>query len=391
MSSSTFELAGEVRPEREAAGTTVSIEQPTFKLGRRLPLDGIRGAGVFVVMLSHLGFQYVDGSIVLMDLFFVLSGFLITALLMQEQQRTGEINLKNFYTRRALRLFPALFSLLAVCALYMLVQPPDGAAKTLKIILHALFYVGNWVQAYSPTEVMGPLNHTWSLSLEEQFYTLWPVALLLLLASRMKRRHLILLLLAGAAFSAIERAVLYTGGATRNRVYYGLDTHLDALLIGCVIGLLATWNLLPQQGTWKKAIKHGGRISALVLLASVVFFTRTSPFLYEGGLLFINLASALLILEVVIHPEGGIARVLQFPLLVWLGELSYGLYLWHYPIFRQFQWGGISGAALKIVLSIGVAAASYYLLERRFLNLKTRFSPGAAARETPGNVRLVRV
>jgi len=367
-------LAEKAREEK------ISLEKASriqLKLGRHLPFDGIRGVAILFVIMAHLGWKFADGAVVFMDIFFVLSGFLITALLMQEYQRTGAISLKNFYLRRAMRLFPALFAVLAILAVFALPLPREEAIKTYRSILITFFYAANWVQAFSPREALGPLNHTWSLAVEEQFYFTWPCALIFLLRRKWKRHYSVALLLAVAAASALHRFLLWNGPASRPRVYFALDTRLDSILIGCALGLLLSWEMLPKTERQIKMLKIAGRVSSLFILLVVLTSARDSAYLFQGVLTLVSVAAALVILETLYHPTGTVARVLEFRPLVWMGQLSYGLYIWHYPIFRQFtrfDWAPFVVTLAKLALTFAVASASYYWLEMPFLRLKSRFS-----------------
>lgn len=367
-------------PAEKAREEKISLEKASriqLKLGRHLPFDGIRGVAIVFVILAHLGWKFADGAVVFMDIFFVLSGFLITAVLMQEYQRTGAISLKNFYLRRAMRLFPALFAVLAILAVFALPLPREEAIKAYRSILITFFYAANWVLAFSPREVLGPLNHTWSLAVEEQFYFTWPCALIFLLRRKWERHYSVALLLAVAAASALHRFLLWNGPASRPRVYFALDTRLDSILIGCALGLLFSWEMLPKTERQIKMLKIAGRVSSLFILLVVLTSARDSAYLFQGVLTLVSVATTLVILETLYHPTGTVARVLGFRPLVWMGQLSYGLYIWHYPIFRQFtrfDWAPFVVTLAKLALTFAVASASYYWLEMPFLRLKSRFS-----------------
>jgi peptidoglycan/LPS O-acetylase OafA/YrhL len=208
-------------------------------------LDGLRGLAILAVMLNNA--RYLPGGFLGVDIFFVLSGFLITALLLQEWQRTGTIRLGAFYARRALRLLPALFALLALVlvapGLFYLAAPPWKDAAI------AALYATNWVNAFSLRN-MAILDHTWSLTVEEQFYVLWPPLVPVLLALRVRRRWILSMVLLGISVSTSLRLLLWDGPASIKRLYYGLGTRLDALLVGCLVALLVSSDLIPRPWRW---------------------------------------------------------------------------------------------------------------------------------------------
>jgi peptidoglycan/LPS O-acetylase OafA/YrhL len=208
-------------------------------------LDGLRGLAILAVMLNNA--RYLPGGFLGVDIFFVLSGFLITALLLQEWQRTGTIRLGAFYARRALRLLPALFALLAL----VLVAPGLFylAARPWKDAAIAALYATNWVNAFSLRN-MAILDHTWSWTVEEQFYVLWPPLVPVLLALRVRRRWILSMVLLGISVSTRLRLLLWDGPASIKRLYYGLGTRLDALLVGCLVALLVSSDLIPRPWRW---------------------------------------------------------------------------------------------------------------------------------------------
>jgi peptidoglycan/LPS O-acetylase OafA/YrhL len=358
-----------------------------FRLPYRPSLDGLRGVAVLMVMVHH-GTSFAPGGFLGVDVFFVLSGFLITALLMQEWERAGSISLRNFYARRALRLLPALLVLLTV----LLVAPGlfGFGAVPRKLVLGVLFYVANWLLAFQLVE-MGVFNPTWSLAIEEQFYFLWPPLLAVLLWLKVGRRWLLFLVLLGIASASVIRAVLWDlrGPDVAPRLYYGLDTRMDSLLLGCLIGLLTAWNLLPNAG-WLLVATRWGAVLASILLGVLTYHAPepTSESLFNGVELLACVAVAVLILALLTSPPTIVRSILEQPPLVWVGRISYGLYLWHVPIFHgvlnreRMTSIGITGdwlTILRFATAFAVAAGSFYLIERPMLHLKKRFRGSADA------------
>lgn len=355
-------------------------------------LDGVRGIAVVTVMLYHAHVSSFRGGFLGVDIFFVLSGFLITGLLLQEWERTGSVDLKRFYIRRALRLLPALLALLILALVFPRVFTPrleDGQSPRLWLAaLASISYASNWVRAFDLTE-MSFLQHTWSLGIEEQFYTLWPLALLAVLRSRNRRFWTIVVVCAGIVGSATLRAVTWQGRESLLRAYYGLDTRLDSLLIGCLLALLLAWNLIPQTARWVTGIQVAA-VAAVVALAIMINQAEyTAPATYHWLLFMTALSVGVVLLQLVHAPSRGMEAILGWSGLVWLGRISYGVYLWHSPIQT-----GILGHArlvrlgvpstLRVVLpflaTIAVAAASFYLLEQPILraNARRRERIGAA-------------
>lgn len=342
-----------------------------FKLGYRPPLDGLRGLSVLAVMAMHFGVSFAKGGGYGVDVFFVLSGFLITALLLQEWDRTGRISLKDFYIRRALRLLPALTLLLAAFCLYStLFLDTEEARTNYKYTLAALFYSANWVRAFGHT-MMGALGHTWSLSIEEQFYLIWPPLLLVMLRYRVRLRKILYLLLAGVIVVAIHRALLWHGEPSFYRTYNGLDTRADDLLIGCAVAILAVSGLLPK-------ISLLAIPAAIIVVIAVVVGMSDAAFLGYGGVTVFAGLVALVLVSLLTKPPGIVSLILECAPLVWVGRLSYSLYLWHYPVLEVV--GNPSNLSprenllLRLTLSFVAAILSYYAVERPFLRLKDRFS-----------------
>jgi peptidoglycan/LPS O-acetylase OafA/YrhL len=348
-----------------------------FRLGYQPALDGLRGISILAVMLYHSGLIW--GGFLGVDVFFALSGFLITRLLMEESQRAGRISFPKFYARRALRLLPALLVLVAACTAGTLAfASPDIAPRPWRTATAVLLYVANWALILGPNLYV--LNHVWSLAIEEQFYLLWPPILAAL--SRIKRRRgLAISVLAAAAAGGIPyRLLMSSWGASDLRILAGLDTHADTLLIGCAAGLLASWNMVPTSREAVGWAKEVTAVGGLALAALFVFAPFQDTHYWSSPAA--SLATAILILGLLVSPSGPVAWILERPLLVQIGKFSYGLYLWHFPIFYAFR--ALSpdfGApvfwrvAVSWALSLAVALASFRFLEQPCLRLKERFTP----------------
>ena len=318
------------------------------------------------------------------DVFFTLSGFLITAVLLQEWSKTGSIDFKNFYARRALRLLPAL-SLLLLSSLLPL--NPIPATERVKAALIALFYSVNWFRAFVPDFHMAGLGHTWSLSVEEQFYLLWPITLVIVLRFESLRKRIVPILVIAVLACATYRILLWTADRTPERLYNGLDTRADSLLAGCALSAMLAFGVLKPGLAMKKAanLLALGAIPFVLLIFSSEW---NDDFMFLAGYFLVALISATVIFSVVrsSSPSTSLTRMLSFPPLVWTGQISYGLYLWHYPLFLYVRGLGLPMpvAMLGMYGSVFlVASLSFYGVERPFLRMKQKFKVPEA---TPAGV-----
>jgi peptidoglycan/LPS O-acetylase OafA/YrhL len=332
-------------------------------------LDGLRGAAVLGVLLFHSG-GLLRGGYLGVDLFFVLSGFLITSILVREHDKAGAIDLRAFWIRRARRLMPALLSLMPAIAVYAkTLAAPNELTSIRSDALATLGYVANWRAIFSRRSYWemftapSPLEHTWSLAIEEQFYVVWPLVVAGVLARRRGRRPLALVTLGLTAGSALAMALLYEEGSTM-RAYLGTDTRGAAILIGAALALLPAG--APSSSRRLDAI---GVIAALVLGFAWLRLDGQSELLYRGGFWITEIAAAVLVLCCVRSPEGIVARAFSVRPLRALGTISYGVYLWHWPVYvvlteERVHVGGVRLLALRLAVSLVIAVLSYLALER---------------------------
>lgn len=347
----------------------------SFELGYRPALDGVRGLAILLVLTVHtnhlFGWSLLKGGSIGVDIFFVLSGFLITCLLLEEWAGTGTVNLRHFYLRRCLRLVPALILLLIILVLLSdFLFSPQEAIQTRQTVPIALLYLTDFFASLAPERVLGALRHTWSLAMEEHFYLLWPPLLLVLLKTGASKRVLFALTVSLALAICFHRAMLFQFGLSPARTYYGFDTRADSLLIGCAAAMSASWGLL-------RGMSRLNALAVAVIVAMAIATDFASPIMHEGGFTILAATTALIIINLVLTETGILHAVVKSRPLVWIGRISYGLYLWHYPMFK---WSKYLNAPwpVKLVLAVlatfAVTSLSFYLMERPLLQLKKRFA-----------------
>jgi len=365
-------------------------------LGRQPSLDGIRGVAILAVLAIHFDWPWLPGGFLGVDIFFTLSGFLITTLLLEERFVNGKISLKRFFFRRGIRLYPALVALVIVSTVYTLrFHRETSMSSMLGIDVGVLTYVSNWqILAESLKEWYGGMWHTWTLSIEAQFYLVW--ALVIAFFSRrisgpeMRSRLIRILSLAAfgiAIVSASWRAILWAKGDSWLRLYLGSDTRLDGLMIGACSGLFRLDSLTSAT---PPAIVLADR---MVLSAFEVFCASVIAFLliilpWHSGLPgmsafpITSLATAALILTTTMRKDTLFTNVLRMRILRWFGLISYSLYLWHIPAARIVSSSRLIAAGLPYPLAefirfgttVVIALAFYLLIEKPFLRLKTRLA-----------------
>lgn len=316
-------------------------------------LDGLRACAFLSVFAMHTVGGVFWGGWLGVDMFFVLSGYLITAILRAEYDATGGINKARFYWRRFARLAPALLAVAGVWA----IQRAWHGLPTARPLAAVLLYCANWTRAFRWEVGLDALAHTWSLGVEEQFYLLWSPALLVALRSRRPA----LLVAIGIIVVNFWRWGLLAAGAPIERLYNGFDTRADSLLCGCLLALLPQ-AVRAKQPAWL------AWASILFLCGCGMRLTFTLPIVYLAGFPLIACGSALVINEATIAPGGALSHSLRLPSLVWLGRLSYSAYLWHLPIIAARLWPANWWLGwrtlLDLSLTLAVASLSFYLVER---------------------------
>ena len=302
-------------------------------------IDGLRAVAVMGVILYHLNIPWFQGGFSGVTVFFVLSGYLITDILIDEWNKNNKIDFLRFMIRRLRRLAPAVLVMIFVVTLWVIVTNHPSFEKLRLDFLPSLLYMTNWwyifreVSYFDSFGPASPFTHIWSLAIEEQFYLIWPLLMILGLPFIKRKRFRVLAVLAGVIISAWLMAFLYIPGEDPSRVYYGTDTRAFSLLLGAILAFV--W---PSQRLSKTLPRHASFVLEIVgisgFLLIITLFVITSqfdPFHYQGGMLLLSILT-ILVVAALAHPASKLAKWLSVKPLQWMGMRSYGIYLWHYPI-----------------------------------------------------------
>ncbi|MBU9763496.1 acyltransferase [Mycobacterium sp. TNTM28] len=373
-----------------AAPVRAASRRRRASVRRDIPaLDGVRAIAVALVLAGHGGVPGVAGGFIGVDVFFVLSGFLITSLLIDEFRRTERIDLKGFWIRRAKRLLPAMVLMTLAVVIARPLFPSDAVSTLREDAVGAFFWMANWVfvaadtDYFSQGDTPSPLQHTWSLAVEEQYYVIWP--LLVLAAALLVRRRsvgavrgVVFGLAVLGVLSSAAASILMSGDPGRlNRVYFGTDTRAQALLIGAAAAalLVRDWSALTVSGTlirarWRRWVAWILPVIGVAVLAVAAHLATGSVEEFRHGLLIVvALGAVLVVAPVAMDQDGYVARALGWFPLVTLGVISYGVYLWHWPIFLILngERTGLSGwalLALRCAVTIAVSWVSWWAIEQ---------------------------
>jgi peptidoglycan/LPS O-acetylase OafA/YrhL len=387
------------------AARLINVDGP--RLGHIPAFDGFRGVFVVQVVLYHaLVTDFLEGSPIIIDWFFVASGFLITSLLLDERRSTDNTDLRRFYQRRALRLFPAMYLMIAVATVLLIIAVNFVPAAREQLgswwiePLAAATYCYYIVAAFMPGTLDGVLGHTWSLTVEEQFYFIWP--LVFLAAMRRKRRSADLKLIVGSVLFIVvvmgtrvifqsDIVVLTPDGAVftdendptwQGIVYRLASARPDMIVYGCLLAFVNRAIPRPLTDVWRKGIAVAGAIGWVGFLGFLLLGNRVAGFELFGGPMYqvCLLLLAPMILDMYLRQHGLMSRILSHPLFRWFGLRSYGIYLWHVPVLFLFLaamdgvYGpqrlllGLAGSFFGILAGI----ASYRFIEQPFLRIKER-------------------
>ncbi|MCE5001655.1 acyltransferase family protein [Staphylococcus pseudoxylosus] len=341
-------------------------------------LDGLRAIAVIGIIIYHLNKQWLTGGFLGVDTFFVISGYLITSLLLFEYESTGIINLKQFWLRRIKRLIPAMLVLVMVVTVATLIFKPAEIVNIKQDAFAAIFYVSNWW--YIATDVnyfeqfaFMPLKHLWSLAIEEQFYIIFPIVFILLLLIIKKYRNVTLILWIISLVSLLTMIIIGQAQTGHSRVYFGTDTRLQTMLLGVIFAFVwPPFKLKKNPNHILRTIIDSIGVVGIALLLMLFFIVNDdSNWIYNGGFYLISGLTLFVIMSAV-HPSGYFAKILGNPLFIYIGKRSYSLYLWHFPVISFIHSYYVDGQlpvyvyVVDIILTIILSEMSYRYIETPF-------------------------
>lgn len=338
-------------------------------------LDGLRAVAVIAIIIYHLNPLWLPGGFLGVDTFFVISGYLITSLLIHEYQSKGTIDLGAFWIRRIKRLIPAVFFLISVVILYTLFFEPQ-IIKTIKHdSIAAFFYVSNWWYIFEETSYFEagepkPLMHLWSLAIEEQFYIIWPIVFLVLLKVKKLHKYIPYIIIGITMVSLGLMIYFMVPNMDNSRVYFGTDTRAHTILLGVLLAFVwPPFNLKTETPKrYQRIIDITGVTSLIILILFMIFTKDYSNWLYAGGLFLVTLLT-LPAIAASVHPTSKLGHALSNPIMLWIGTRSYSLYLWHYPIIVFMNMHYVAGQiplhiiVLQVVLTCIAAELSFRFVE----------------------------
>ena len=333
-------------------------------------IDGLRALAVIMVLAYHLKMPFAKSGLLGVTVFFVISGYLITGILINEIEESGGVDLKNFWLRRIRRLLPAVLSMAVVMIFVSAVVNRVVFTKGCNDLLSAVFGYNNWWQIFRKVSYFenagapSPFTHCWSLAIETQFYLIYPILLILLSKARNRGKVFAAVTAVLAIISVVLMGVLYSPDGDPSRVYYGTDTRAFSLLIGALAAIQKEYHIIKVklQGKLWAVI---GSISVLILIGMMMLISSYSSFLYYGGQAIVSVLAAFVVYAVTVS-RSLLNIILGSSILKWIGDRSYSIYLWHYPIIVLMS-GGKRAAwwivILEVVLSVGFAELSYRFIE----------------------------
>ena len=335
-------------------------------------LDGVRGVAIAGVVVFHTRLTLLPGGGFGVDVFFVLSGFLITLILTKQWRAVGRLDLGRFYARRALRLLPASCVAIPVGLAVTWLSVPSLRPGLVHAAIAAFGFIGDFRAAKNP-DLMGVFLPYWSLALEEQFYVLWPPALFLLLRARLRPVLLVTVTVTAAVAASAWHQIAY-GHVAFSDLLYRPDLRVEGILLGCVLGLLVGFELVPSAA-WFRWMVQAGALAGAVLLPVIMIRLEWFPDPVRWTLV-VALVSGFVILERVTAPTRALSLVLEWPALVWLGKISYSLYVIHVPavVLVRSHITGSAAVVPAVVLSVVAAALLHYTVEAPFLRMKRRLT-----------------
>lgn len=333
-------------------------------------IDGLRALAVIMVLAYHLKMPFAKSGLLGVTVFFVISGYLITGILINEIEESGGVDLKNFWLRRIRRLLPTVLSMAVVMIFVSAVVNRVVFTKGCNDLLSAVFGYNNWWQIFRKVSYFenagapSPFTHCWSLAIETQFYLIYPILLILLSKARNRGKVFATVTAVLAMISVVLMGVLYSPDGDPSRVYYGTDTRAFSLLIGALAAIQKEYHIIKVKLRGKLWAVIGS-ISVLILIGMMMLISSYSSFLYYGGQAIVSVLAAFVVYAVTVS-RSLLNIILDSSILKWIGDRSYSIYLWHYPIIVLMS-GGKRAAwwivILEVVLSVGFAELSYRFIE----------------------------
>ncbi|MDE4541180.1 acyltransferase family protein [Thermoanaerobacterium sp. R66] len=302
-------------------------------------LDGLRALAVLAVIGYHLNLTFLQGGFFGVSIFFVLSGYLITNIIASEWEKNNKVDLKNFWKRRMLRLFPALFIMVIVVVSYVTLFDASRLSSIKGDAITSLLYVNNWwlifhkVSYFAKFGPQSTFGNLWSLAVEGQFYLIWPLALIAAFKYIKKKKYIFVITLLLSALSALAMGMMYIPGMDPSRVYYGTDTRAFGLLLGSALALILPSNKFSSNEAKRKVLIYDmiGFLAIVSIFAMLMYVNQYDPFVYRGGMYLLSVITAVVV-AVSAHPKSLLGKILGCAPLRWLGARSYGVYLWYFPV-----------------------------------------------------------